>query len=189
VADGIRDEIGGEPLEQVGIAARPCRLECDDAVELAQFVGFQRLDRDRREIDRLAPPQPALTPREREARVEKSLLLLARTQDLLADLAPARNVRVRIGKRELEQSTLSRQRRPQLVCHVAGETRAAHGPGVPLSGSPAGISFRHLVRALRNCGVVVSIGVRLRNATVPSLKVGSGKSGTPWERMHAAASM
>ena len=40
VADRVRDEIGGEPLEQVRVTARPGRRHDDDTLEFAQVVGF-----------------------------------------------------------------------------------------------------------------------------------------------------
>jgi len=70
-----------------------------------------------------------------------------------------------------------------------GQTTAssAHEALALLYGSPAGISFWQVASALLYWEEFVSIGVVVLNSTRLFWKVGSGKLGTPCERMHAAA--
>jgi hypothetical protein len=131
VPDGIRDEIGNEALEQLRVAARESRFEHDCPFESAQVVSPKRLIGKRREVDRDAPCQPAFTASETQARLEQSLLLQAGVEDIRTDLAPARDIRGRIGKRELQQCALRRQRRAQLMRDEGG-LQTAHEPSAPL---------------------------------------------------------
>ena len=126
VPDCVRDEVGDESFEQVRIAGRPGRLEHDDALESAQIVRPERLVRDRRDLDGLAPLRPAVAPGECEAGLEQPLLLPACAEDLLANLLPRHHVRVRVRERQLEEGTLGRERRAQLVRHIGREALPAH---------------------------------------------------------------
>jgi hypothetical protein len=57
-----------------------------------------------------------------------------------------------------------------------------------LSGRPAGISFSHVASALLYCEELVSmLDPGALNVTLLLRNVGSGKSGTPCERIQAAA--
>jgi len=118
VTDRVRDEVRDEPLDEVGIAGRPCRLERYDGRERTPVVRTQRVVGDRREVDGLAAARPLAASDEGKARVEQSLLPLARAQHVSGDLTPDGDVRTRIRERELEERALRRQRRPQLVSCV-----------------------------------------------------------------------
>ena len=118
VPDRVRDEVGGKSLEQVRIAGRPRLFERHDALERGHVVGSERFGSDRREVDRLAALQPPPAQSKRETRFEQSFLSPAGAQDTLADLTPAGHIRVRVGKCQLEQGTLGRQRRTQLMRHT-----------------------------------------------------------------------
>jgi hypothetical protein len=126
VPDRIRDEVGGQSLEQVRIAGRPGRLEHHDAPESAQAVSSERSGGDRRQVDRLAPLQPALAAGKSKTRLEQALLSPAGAEDVLADLSPDRHIRVRVGKCQFEKGTLDRQRRTQLMRNICRKAIRAH---------------------------------------------------------------
>ncbi len=214
VADRVRDEVGGEPLEQVRVAARPGRLELDHPLEPVRLVGSQGLGRGHSEINRFTSLPCPRAAGEHETCLEQPLLLPAGPEGVLADLSPGRQVRIRVGKCELEQGTLGCQGRPQLMRHVGGETLAAlegcgqalEEPGLrshlipcgvassahlslaPLSGRPAGISFWQVASALSNWAELVLVLEGMLSSTLPFWKLGSGKSGKPCLRMQAAPS-
>jgi hypothetical protein len=62
-----------------------------------------------------------VAPGEREARLDHSLLLPARVEDVLPDLAPGGGIHARVAERQLEEGTLGRQRRTQLVRDMGSE--------------------------------------------------------------------
>jgi len=121
VADRVRDEVGGEPPDQVRVADRPGRFELKDVLEPAAGVSVERSGRGRPEVDRLATLRPILAPSQCETRLDQPLLSPAGAEDVLADLPPGGHIRIRVGERELEESTLRRERVSQLVRGVGEE--------------------------------------------------------------------
>ena len=121
VPDRVRHQVGDETLDQVVVAGSLRRLEDEDAVELAQIVGSQRLRRDRREVDRLALLRTASAPRKRQTRFEKPLLSAAGREDVFGDQSPPGHVHARVDEGQLEQGTLGCKRRAQLVRDICGK--------------------------------------------------------------------
>ncbi len=121
VTDAFVTRLATRRSTRLRITGRPCRVERHVAFEPAQVVSSEHFGRDHGEVDRLAPLRPALAPGKGETSLEQPLLLPAGAEDVLADLSPARHIRVRVGKCQLEEGTLGRQGRTQLVRHIGGE--------------------------------------------------------------------
>ncbi len=109
VADRVRDEVGDETLEQIRVTGRPGRFQHGHELEPAGIVSLQRVGRDDREIDRLAPLEPTLAPGEHETGFEQPLLPPARRENVRADLPPESHIRIRVGEGQLEQRALGRE--------------------------------------------------------------------------------
>ena len=116
-------------------------------------MSSERLGRDRGEVDRLASLPPDLAPGKGQTRLEQPLLLPAGAEHVLADLSPAGHIRVRVAKRQLEEGTLGRERRTQLMRHIGREAlpafeRRGRGPLAgsrqPPAGTDRGRAFEHL---------------------------------------------
>ena len=130
VADRVRYEVGGEPLEEGWVAAYLGRLERDDALESARVVSAKRLVRDRGKVDRLVTREPAAAPGEGEARLEQAFLFHAGIEDIPSNLSPGGHICVWVGEGQLEEGALGRQRCAQLVRDIGGKPFLALEPGV-----------------------------------------------------------
>src|SRR5262249_44153509 len=116
--DRVGDEVGGETPDQPWIAYGPRRLQRQHVRERTQVVFSQRLTGDRREVDRLVPLRAAMAPGKRKTGFEQSFLLLAGTENVLADLTPGGRIRPWIAECQFEQRALGRQRCTQLMGQI-----------------------------------------------------------------------
>ena len=124
VADRVVDEVADQPLDQGRIAHRRRRYEVGDELDRAAVKPRAvRHDADARdgEVQRFAPIEPALAPREREQRLEQRLLLATRREQLLAGGPQRGGTRVGVGERDLQQRPFERERRAQLMGSVGDE--------------------------------------------------------------------
>ena len=106
VADGVRDQVRDEALDQLRVAGGSGGLERRGAPESVMIVGSQDFGGGRGEVDGLSPQTSALAPGEREQRLEQPFLPLAGGDDALAHLAQGGRVRVGVGERGLREREL-----------------------------------------------------------------------------------
>ncbi len=99
-----------EPLDQGFIAVRKSRFETNVHGETLEIRDSKKTRCERGDVDELAPVESRLASGEDKACLEHSLLLHARSQHLVCDLAPRARVRIAIGECELEKRTLGRER-------------------------------------------------------------------------------
>ena len=121
MTDRVADEVGDETLDEPRIAARARRTERGVDGDPVVIGGGDRRCGDGGEIDGLTAVDTALAAGEREERVDQLLLLFADGEQLLARVPVGVDARVRVAQRELEQRSLERERRAQLVRGVGDE--------------------------------------------------------------------
>ena len=128
VTGRVRDEVRNEPLDENGVAVEHRRLELADALEVAEIEGAKRVIRDCRQVDPVTADEPAAAAGKGEARLEQPFLLQAGVEDIPSDFPPGGSIRERIGESQLEEGTLRRQWRAQLVRKIGGKAFLADCP-------------------------------------------------------------
>ena len=165
VADGVIEQVGDQALQQPRIASRRGWGERRADVEV-EACGLrlphpQDLGGNGREVEALAPLQSRLAARERQQPIDHLLQVLLGGEHALVGRAQRGEVRVRVGERDLDQGSLARQRRAQLVRGVGDELalrleRSVEPPEQVIEGVP---EFLELVlRAIEGQALVQAGG-------------------------------
>jgi hypothetical protein len=119
IARRVLDEVRREPFEQVRLALHNRVLQTGLDVQAAKLNILspqpERASGDLGEIHRHPTLQPSFASCQREERLEQSLLLLFGDEDALECCPPRIQRRLRIAQSVLDQGTLTRERRPELV--------------------------------------------------------------------------
>jgi hypothetical protein len=121
VADGIRDQVRHEALDELRVAGRSGRLEHRGAPQSLMIVASQDGGGRRGEVDGVSPQASVVAPGERQQRLEQPFLAPAGRDDALAHLSQGDRVRVRVGERRLRQRELDGDLTAELVRGVGEE--------------------------------------------------------------------
>src|ERR1039457_5409888 len=133
VAQRVVYQVGGEPLEQAGVAedGRGGDREADRqaAGSSVRLAGVQGVDGDVREVDRLSAVKAPLAASQRQQRFDQLFLLLACFEYVLARGLVGRQGRAGVGECHLQQGASQSERGAQLMGGIGDE--------VPLGGEGA----------------------------------------------------